>query len=404
MSKGAWIRGLVQALIAIAVLAGGVVMFKIMIAMRKPPVRQPRAMAAPLVNAQKVTVEDAVMLVRGFGTVQPKVQANVVPQVAGKVVFIDSGFVNGGFFKAGQPLVKIDDRDYQLAVQNALAAVASAEVTVTREQAEAAVAKQEWDRLHPNTEPASPLLLREPQIRQAAAQLQAAQAQLAKARLDLERTVLSLPFDGRVAQEGVDLGQFLSPGQSIATAYATEAVEIVVPLEDRELAWFSAPLGPAPTNPGYVEGAVADVTADFAGARHRWPGRVVRTQGRIESGSRMVNVVVEVKDPFAASDSRPPLVPGMFAEIAITGRTVPQVARVPRHAVHAGRDVWVAQDGRLLIRPVEVLRFDDQVAYIAKGLSDGEVVITSPLDVVTNGMAVRTEPAEGAQSKGGPGR
>ena len=207
-------------------------------ALRKPPAKKESQILAPLLNAQAVYAEDVQMVVFGPGTVEPKVEVQVVPQVSGRVVACHDDFVNGGFFKAHQPLVTIDQRDYKLAVENAESAVATDQVYIDRELAEAAVARQEWTQMNPEREPTSPLVLREPQIAEAKARLKASEARLATARLNLERTVISMPFDGRVAAESVDVGQYIMAGQAIATVYGTDVVEIVVPLQDRHLAWF----------------------------------------------------------------------------------------------------------------------------------------------------------------------
>jgi RND family efflux transporter MFP subunit len=400
-----WIRYVIHALLAIGILFTGLQLFKYLVSMRKPPVRIEREIAPPLVNAQKVKVEDLQMRVRGFGTVQPKVEVNVIPQVSGVVVECHPNFLNGGIIPAQEPLVVIDQRDFKLAVENALSAVATAQVRVDQETAEAVVARQEWNQLHPDTEPTSPLVVREPQIRQARALLQAAQAQLAKAQLDLERTSIRLPFNGRLSQKNVDMGQYVSPGQSIATVYSTDVVEIVIPLEDRELAWFDIPLGAVngtssemvPVTSGGTSkenASPAEVRVDFAGTTHTWDGTVVRTQGRIDAVSRMVRVVVEVKDPFSETNGRPPLVPGMFVEVSILGRPTVGLVRVPRYAIHNGHQIWVAVNEHLEIRDVDILRFDEHNAYITKGLNDGEVVIVSPLDTVTDHMKIRVELGE----------
>ncbi len=397
-----WIRYVIHALLAIGILFAGVKLFQYLVSMRTPPVRVVREVAAPLVNAQRVRVEDLQMRVKGFGTVQPKVEVGVVPQVAGVVIQCHANFLNGGIIPAGEPIVTIDPRDFKLAVENALSAVATAQVRVDQETAEAAVARQEWNQLHPGMEPNSPLVMREPQIRQARALLQAAQAQLARAQLDLERTSIRLPFNGRIAQKNVDVGQYVSPGQAIATVYSTDMVEIVIPLEDRELAWFDVPLGTADGTAveagsvvsggvSGVGGSPAEVRIDFAGTTHTWMGKVVRTHGRIDSLSRMVRVVVEVPDPFARVNGRPPLVPGMFVEVSIQGKPAEDIIRIPRYAIHNGRQVWVAQGDLLEIREVDILRFDNRSAYITHGLKDGEIVITSPLDTVTDRMKIRVE-------------
>jgi multidrug efflux pump subunit AcrA (membrane-fusion protein) len=182
-------------------------------------------------------------------------------------------------------------------------------------------------------------------------------------------------------------------GQSVATVYGTDVVEIVVPLEDRDLAWFDLALtsNGSGKSSSSVSGASARVITDFAGARHTWAGRVVRAQGRIDSTSRMVNVVVQVADPFETSGQQPPLVPGMFVEIEIKGKGLDGIIPVPRYAVHNADEVWVARDGQLWIQKVGIARQDKDYAYVTAGLADGAVIITSPLEVVTNNMKIRTQ-------------
>jgi RND family efflux transporter MFP subunit len=374
----------------IAVIAVGIGIAALLISLKKPPERKELEVVAPLLSAQEVHRDTMQMTVKGFGTAGPAVEVQIVPQVAGVVVDSHRGFVNGGFFKADEPLIVIDQRDYKLAVESAASAVAAAQVQVDKETAEADVAKKEWALLHPEKEPESALVFREPQIRQAKAQLRAAMAQLETAKLSLERTVISMPFDGRVVSESVDIGQYLAPGQPIATVYATDVIEIVVPLEDSELEWFDIPINHVGFSVG-VSGPEVEVKVMFAGVEHKWQGRIVRTEGRIDSSSRMVRVVAQVDRPFDTSNGNAPLVPGMFVEVLIKGKELKDVFRIRRYAVHNVDEVWVVNDNRLHIQKVKIARRDKEYAYVTSGIEDGDIIIMSPLDTVTDGMQVRVD-------------
>ena len=253
------------------------------------------------------------VVVSGHGEVVPRVAVDVVPQVAGQVVKVHPSLVAGGFFRAGDALVVIDPRDYELALERAQASVARAQVSLQREQAEAVVAREEWDELHPGEE-APGLVVREPQIRQAEAELAAANADLAAARLNLERTHVSLPFDGVVVSESVDVGQFVGSANRLARVYGTDFVDVRVPLESRELAWFDIP------SRGGGVGSRAQVSLSFGGTRSTWEGRVTRMEAQVDQASRMVHVVIEVKDPYDTSANRPALLPGTFVDVEILGR------------------------------------------------------------------------------------
>ena len=381
---------ILQLFAVIVVIAIGIGFAKLLISLKKPPEKKELKVAAPLLNAQMVHRDTMQMVVKGYGTAGPAIEVQIVPQVSGVVVESHKDFVNGGFFKAGEALIVIDQRDYKLAVENAEAAVAAAQVQVDQETAEAEVAKKEWALLHPEKEPESALVFREPQIRQAKAQLRAAKAQLETAKLSLERTVISMPFDGRVVSESVDIGQYLTPGQPIATVYATDVIEIVVPLEDSELEWFDIPMNHVGSSVT-VSGPEVEVKAVFAGVEHKWEGKIVRTEGRIDSSSRMVRVVAQVDRPFDTYNGNAPLVPGMFVEVWIKGKELKDVFRIRRYAVHNVDEVWVVNDNRLHIQKVKIARRDKEYAYITWGLEDGDIIVMSPLDTVTDGMKIRVD-------------
>ncbi len=375
-------------ILPILVVVAGVAAAVILASSRKAPPRTERPSLGPLVEVLEVRREDVPVIVIGNGQVGAKVAVDLVPQVGGLVVRVSPELVAGGFVRAGEVLVQIESRDYELAVERARAAVARANVVLEQQQAEAEVAIQEWQALNPDSPPPSGLVVREPQVRQAEAELAAAEADLQVARLNLERTRLSVPFDGVVVSENIDTGQFIGPGQSVARIYGTEAVEIRVPLESRELAWFAVPDRSSP------EGPKAEVRVEYAGQTHTWQGKITRMEAEVDPDSRMVNVVIEVRNPFAQDGGKPSLLPGSFVDVRIFGRTVEGLVPIPRFAVHNGNEVWVANDGSLEIRQVEVVRSDRERAFVRGGLSDGDAVVISSLDAVTDGMTVRAVGSE----------
>ncbi|MCD4750841.1 MAG: efflux RND transporter periplasmic adaptor subunit [Thermoanaerobaculales bacterium] len=368
----------------IAILILGLVAAKILASSRRAPERLQKPTLGPLVEvitAQPMTVRT---VVRGHGEVRAKTTVEIVPQVAGRVIAMHPGMVTGGHFGADEPLLTIEPRDYELAVERARAAVARADVALEREQAEAEVALQEWDAIHPGEDPSSGLVVREPQVRQAEAELAAAQADLAVARLSLERTTITLPFDGIVESETIDLGQYVTIGKKLATVYGTAVAEVRVPLAERELAWFRVP-----TRPG-IKGPPATVIANFGGMSQTWSGEVVRMEAKIDTTSRMVPVVIAVSDPFRTNGHDLPLLPGTFVKVEISGHDLEQVVAVPRHAIHEGNMVWIVEGENLKIVPVTTARTDLDTAYVVEGLEPGDLVVISQLDAVTNGMVVRT--------------
>ncbi|UCD48546.1 MAG: efflux RND transporter periplasmic adaptor subunit [Phycisphaerales bacterium] len=380
-----------QAVLTFFVLAVGIAILMLFLKFRKSPERAEQSLPAPLVQVRPLKAADVQMVVEGYGTVSPKVRVEIIPEVAGKVVFVHSELKAGGIIPAHEQIVQIDPRDYELAVRQAEAAVAEAQVRLDTETAEAAVARREWQQLHPETEPSSPLVLREPQIRQARATLESAKAQLATAELHLERTTISLPFDVLIASETVDLGQYIGIGQALASAFGIDAFEIEVPLEDRDLAWFNVFQGSTAlaSNTGQTDRVRARVHADFAGQEHVWTGHVTRTTGQVDPLSRMVPVVIEVPRPLDISEGKPPLLPGAFVKVLIAGKTLENAVAVPRDAIRGQNNVWLVNNGRLHVTELDVVRTDREFAYVTSGLPEGATIVTSALDAVVDGMTVR---------------
>jgi RND family efflux transporter MFP subunit len=386
-------KHVLQALVSIVFLGMGVLGLRVLMA-SKPEMQQRKPVApVPMVKTMQVQCRPQRIHITGEGTVRPLTEINLVPEVGGKVVHMSPSLVNGGVFRKGDPLLRIDPMDYRLAVTLARAKVKDSESRLELAEEEAAAAKEEWRLLNQgSTEEFSeppPLVAKEPQLAAARAKLEADRADLRQALLNLERTELKAPFSGRVAEENVDIGQYVSPGQSLGTLYSTEAAEIIVPLEGAALYWFDVP--------GFTSrdgtGAPAVVHARVAGRELRWMGKVVRTEGKLDERTRMINVVVSVDEPYA---KKPPLVFGLFVEVEIEGKLIPNGAIIPRRALHQGNIVWVVDaENRLHFRHVEVARTEGDKVVITGGLEDGEAVVTTPLKAVTDGMRVRTiGPAE----------
>lgn len=346
----------------------------------------------PVVRTIRVKTGPQSIIVRAEGTVRPLRQIHLVPQVDGKVIYVSPALVNGGEFKTGDTLLRIDPTDYQLAAVLARAKVKDAEslCKLTREEADAA--QEEW-RIHHesdnkrNSKP-SPLVAKEPQLEAAMARLEAEQAELKKALLNIERTELKAPFNGRVSEENVDTGQYVLSGQSLASLYSIEAAEIVLPVDDKKLFWFHVP----GFTPGNSPGSPAVVRACIAGRERTWPAVVVRSEGKIDEQTRLINVVVLVEKPYA---TKPPLVAGLFVSVDIKGRILSNAAIIPESALHSEDIVWVIdKNNRIVFRKVDIAQLQGDSVIVRSDLENGERLVTTLLKAVTNGMSVRIMPVE----------
>ena len=362
--------------------------------MNRPPVETlTPVIEPPGVRVHEVTLQDAPLAVTSQGTVQPRTESQLVPEIAGRVTWVAPSFAEGGFFEAGDVLVRIDPFDYEQALVSARSQLAQARLRLAEEEAEAEVAQREWDTLG-RGDPRE-LALRKPQLEDARASVAAAEASVERATRDLQRADVVAPYAGRVRTKNVDIGQYVRVGDTLATVYAVDVAEIRLPLPDDELAYLDLPL----SYRGVQQQARPDVTlrATFAGETHAWNGRIVRTESEIDSVSRMVHAIAEVADPYAPgpNPNRPPLAVGMYVEAEIRGRTARDVAVLPRQALR-GREqmLMVTPDDRLTFRTVDVLRTSTESVIVRAGLQAGELVVISPLDTPTDGMRVQLADAD----------
>jgi len=410
-------KAIIQIVLVVLVIGAGVLGGTQLMLLKEEPAKEQRTSLGPLVEVVAVERTDVPLTISGHGTVAAKTMAQIVPQVAGRVVETHPNLATGGFVKADDPLLRIDDSDYTLAASRAeaeleatLTAIATAEAQITEAKTRLTDALDDLERTktlrdrgvatdREVTKAKVTVDVIESQLNTAQSALNNARAQrsLAKvaveqAKLNLERTVVSLPFDAIVVSERVDVGQFITAGQSVGEVYGTAAVEIAVPLEDHHLRWFeTVPIASQAGGAAEAKLPKATVHAEFFGRRCEWPGRVVRTEANVDARSRMVHVVVEVRDPFRnVEHNQTPLMPGVFTERDITGRTLTGVLPLPRYAVRDKQTVWtVDADNKLHIRAVEIARRDRERVYISGGIEAGDRVVISGLDVVVEGMTVR---------------
>jgi RND family efflux transporter MFP subunit len=382
------------------VLLVGIVSAVVLVRTRPAAEMRAREIPAPLVRVHVVRLQDVQLTVHSQGAAAPRTRTALVSQVPGRIVAVAPSFESGGFFEAGEVLLTIDPTDFELAVVRAGAAVAQADVRLATERAEAAVARREWEELGEGE--AKPLVTRQPQVLEAEAALEAARAALRQAEVDLERTKIRVPYPGRVSTKSADVGQYVMRGMALGEVYAIDYAEVRLPVSDEELAFLDT-TPPAPVQ-ATSDASVADpapsgsvapevvLRARFAGATREWSGRVVRTEGEIDPRTRMLHVVARIPDPYGRRQARDaPLAAGLFVQAEINGQFVRGVAVLPRGALRARDQVLlVDDDDRLRFRSVEVLRSQHEDVIVRSGLHDGDRVLLSPLEAVTDGMRVRT--------------
>lgn len=310
------------------------------------------------------------------GTVGPHglLTMMVSAPLGGRIEWISPALRLGGTFEADEVLLKLESRDYELAVAGAEADVRQAEAKLEQARLEGEAGSAEYRRSNPGADiPA--LIARKPQIAKAQAKLDEMLVRLEAARIALERTQFSLPFDGRVARAQLSIGQLVVAGTPFATAYATDSMEVAAKIAPGDLAYLQPALGRRAT-------ILAEDKA--------LSGEVVRVSAQVDIQSRMPRLFLKFDDDIPL-DALP--LPGAFTTVTIEGPAFDDVFLLPTATEQPGGKVWIVDDGAL--RPVTpatlrqaVSGWLDSPGWLVRAFDAGDGVVVGSVFGAHHGMRV----------------
>jgi len=370
----------------VATLTGLTLTWVVLTAKSEPQAGPPPDRPAPMVTVLEAAPATRQLLVHTQGTIDAKRRVDLVAQVTGKVVEVSDAFADGGFFEKDDVLLSIERDDYEFALARAESALAQAEQRLAEERGRSRQARREWREL--GSDEANDLFLRKPQLRAAELAVKAAQADISAAELALDRTIIRAPFDGRVQQKRVDIGQFVGNGTMLAQIYALEALELRLPLSDAQLALLPAQLL---TSSGGLVGSSSYVSVNIGGRSWQFPADIKRSEAELDRRSRVATVIAEFPGSPDLENGRPALTPGMFARAEIVGRPVDGVIELTNAALSPdGHVLIVNQESRLERRDVAVINREGRSVWVS-GLAAGDLVVAQLNNTLFPGLRVTTE-------------
>jgi len=375
-------------LIPIAIF-GGLLLIAVIIRMNPPEAPQRPVFSGPVmtVETQVVAETNYPIVLESYGTVQPRTRSILVAQVGGQIVSVNPNVRDGGFFEEGDVLANIDARDYEADVRIAGALLMDARQTLAEAEARTNQAQEDWARLG-NTGEAPDLVLRIPQLKAAQARIISAESTLQKADLDLERTNIVAPFAGRILRKLVDLGQVVSPNTQLAEIYATDVVEIRLPIRNRDLPFIDLPESYRYTGVTRKSGGRVEIRSQLGGDES-WEAILVRTEGAIDEIARQLHVIAQIDDPFGRDhEYHAPLKIGQYVTARLEGKTLSRALVIPNNTIYQGAYVYIVEDEILRRRNIEIAWQNDDEAVIGAGLEPGDLLVTTPLGQVTSGIRV----------------
>jgi len=394
-----WLRVFVRVLLPLLILAAGGWGAAYFLNNRPKARQRPPERRVALVEVIRLAPSRQRTVVRAMGTVRAARTIVLRPRVSGQVLRVSPELLPGGLFEAGQRVLQIDPKDYELAVRQKAGDVAKAQCDLKLETGRQFVAKREYELLGRTVrQQDQELVLRKPQLAMAQAAVAAAEAGLEKAKLDLARTDVPAPFNAMVQSKQVDPGSEVSPTTQLATLVGTDEYWVQASIPVDQLKWITIP-----QSNGQAGSPVRIFNEYGWGPGVARAGHVARLAADLEPEGRMAKLLITVKDPLGLESpgvNPPVMLIGMYVRVEIQGNELEGIFSVPRTALRDGRKVWImGPKDTLEIRKVEIVWRGRDRVLIGNGLRAGDRMITSDLATPVEGTPLRTEAAPGGASE-----
>lgn len=350
----------------IIVLLVGFLSFKLLGSLKGKPQSEGLKEKIFLVDYDRVNSSKERFEIKSNGFISPKYRVNLTAKVGGEIIYLSEKFEKGGFFKKGEIIAKVDPSDYRLRLSSAEVAVENGKLNLLLEEKNGRIAKDEWSSFskeNPNLK-ADKLTLREPQLAVAKANLKSAEAQLQLAKLNLDRTIIRAPYNCFIGKRDLSLGQFISPGIAIGSIYSEE-LSITTSLKKDQLKWVDKDSSEVIISAGDI----------------KLNGEISSISRQIETGSRMVDIVIELDDSSN-------LLYNQYCDITIYSKDMEDLYAISRYLIDGNNMVKIVMDGISSSKKVDLIRSDGDLAYV-RGLEDGDMVITTKMDNLFDGTKVK---------------
>jgi len=398
-----------------------------LVALRPRAQRQPPPKAGRLVEVLSVLPRSVTMPVKAFGTILPREKLLLVAGVGGEITYRNENFSEGCCVSAGTVLATVDPVPYSLEVDRSRGQVENVDARMEKLRqdvknlnadlaiagADLKLADNEFHRLEDlhkssvsskaNRDRAEQgalasrakrqaienrLSLIEPSKAGLASERKIALAIMQKAQYNLERTRITAPFSGWVLEEKIETGQHVHAGQYLGSIYRTRALDVEVSVPLGELRWLR-------DENRAVSEFMAEIVIPGDGTGRKWSGRLARVKAGLDEKTRMQRLVIEIEDQTTDAAGCPQgvnlgaLRPGMFVAVEIRGTRIDNIFGLPRYVVQAGDVVFVAAGDTLEIKPVRVVRRLGETVYIDRGITEGDLIIKTPLAGISGGEKIR---------------
>jgi RND family efflux transporter MFP subunit len=353
--------------------------------------------AALQVAVMAVKPEPYQIAIQSYGNVQAEERFKVHALVSGQIIERSPQFKAGAYVSKGDVLLKLDPNEYELAESEARSALATSELALQEEYARAEQAERDWNKSKSSSN-ARDFVLRKPHLKAAEARVAAAKAALKNAQRNLQRTVLTASFSGRIENVYVEQGAVITPSILLAEGFASDYAEVRLPISTKDLPFIHA-------QNITKDDVVIEVSNTLVSPHEVWRAEFKRTDASIDQSSQQLFVIARIKDPFSTQQepSKVPLHLGQYVKAELKGPEREGVIAIDNKLIYQGSYVYVVTQGSndvgegdardtLERRAVTVSFRGAEQSVIASGLNEGDLLVTTLLGQLTSGISVEVTP------------
>ncbi|MGR5300485.1 efflux RND transporter periplasmic adaptor subunit [Vibrio alfacsensis] len=375
----------------------------------------------------------------GFGKVAPKVEWKAIAEVTGKVVYRHPRLEKGQVLQSGTEILRIDPLDYELKLVQAQADLKSAQTSLAKLNQEEAnlkatlkieanrlkIANKELERkqnlrkkgltsqsdvdqqqqialsqrkLVLDIENQIGLMPDEKKVAQALVKVNASKVDEAKRSLD--KTLIHLPYDLRIAEVDIEQNQVVNLQQIMVIAHGIDIMEVEAQLSIHDMQTLAASIGEFTRDESGIpqpdtESIHAFIELNSGNLSAHWPAKVARISETVDPSQATAGVILEIQQDYRSltPTSAPPLVNGMFVQARIEGQENPSWV-IPERALHGDKIYLMGEDNRLQVVTVEILYRRDNQVVIDGELEQGQKLIINDLLPAINGMLLKEAPQQ----------
>ncbi|WP_300461865.1 efflux RND transporter periplasmic adaptor subunit [Desulfobacula sp.] len=404
----------------VVVLAIAIALAKGLISLREKPEKKEIIQMPPSVKVMVVNPVSKVMMIDAYGTVTPRKLVKIAVEVPGRIEYLHPSFIEGGLLSAGDLMVSIDQRSYQLDQQTGQVRIRQAKTEIERlkqeienlkkdvrlSKANVDLAKKELERITTLTTNQfasqnsldrarqqylqakiqwqnidNQLLLTDTVMEQKNTALAMARVDFQKADLALKKTQIRAEFNGFVLNKFVETGEYVTPGQVLGAMYQKDSLDVEVSIPLEKIKWIESFFDNGKTPDAKVRVANFDSNTSYV-----WDAKVARLKAKIDEKTRTLPMTLEIRSPEVKIKNLFDLKPGTFVKCSIVGETYENIFIVPRHLLKGEDILFAINDGHLKMKKVTILRKFEEEIYINEGLNPGDKIISSPLPGAREGM------------------